>query len=71
LRLTGCDGEGRFNFEGLYPATYFAFVPNGNVESGAVKDAVFTLGVRQQAQTVRLGEGDTATLNLNIVTWPE
>jgi hypothetical protein len=73
LRVTGCDGEGRFNFEGLYPATYFAFafVPNGNVESGAVKDAVFTLGVRQQAQTVRLGEGDTATLNLNIVTWPE
>lgn len=73
VRATRCDGEGRFDFDGLYPATYYAFayVPNGNVETGAVREAVFTLGLKQQAQTVRLEEGDTATLALKILPWPE
>ena len=73
VRVTRCDAEGRFSFEGLYPASYyaFAFVPNGNVETGALRAAAFALGLKEQAQLLRLNEGDNVTLNLKLLAFPE
>jgi hypothetical protein len=72
LRVAVCDREGRFAIEGLRPTTYYAFaIAIGNVESGAMTEIVFTRGLSRLAQTVQLAEGETATVNLKIIPWPE
>ncbi len=72
LRAAVCDAEGRFQLESLRPTTYYVFAfAIGNVESGAVWEKIFTLGLWKQARSITLAEGATATLNLTMTPWPD
>jgi hypothetical protein len=68
-----CDPDGHFTLESLRPGAWyaFAFATNDNMNTGAIRDAVFVSGLARQAQTLQLKEGETATLNLKISPWPE
>jgi hypothetical protein len=71
IRVAVCDERGRFTIEGLRPATYYAFAfAIGGVNTGAVREAVFLLGLSRQAQTIRLGESETANIELHITPFP-
>jgi hypothetical protein len=73
VRIAVCDIEGRFTVESLRPTTYYAvaFTKSGNLQSAAVREALFSRGLVQRAETVHLSEGETATLKLGITPWPE
>ena len=72
MRVSVCDREGQFAVDGLRPTTYYALAleTSGNMNSGDLTEAVFAGGLGQSVQTVRLAEGDIATLNLAIAPWP-
>lgn len=71
VNVAVCDEQGRFAIEDLRPGTYHAFAfAIAGVNSGAVKRAVFRLGLSRQAKTVRLGEGSAVRLELKTMPFP-
>jgi len=71
IRIADCDERGQFAVEGLRPATYYVLAfAIGAVSHGAMREAVFRLGLSQQAQTVHLREGELVQLNLKVTEFP-
>jgi hypothetical protein len=72
IRVVVCDNYGRFNIEGLRPASYYAFASRAfNGSEDAATEAVFAGELGGQAESVHLSEGETATLHLKVTQWPE
>jgi len=81
MRVAVCDEKGRFSIDNLRPTVYYAFafmtdeVPQpysrSIVPHDTVTETLFTRDLRSQAQTVHLGEGEKATLDLRVTPWHE
>lgn len=72
IRGTICDKDGRFNIEGLRPGSYYAFASRTwDGSSGILEEAISSGKLRDQVETLHLEEGETATLNLKVILWPQ
>lgn len=67
-----CDAQGRFTMRDLRPGNWyaiaFASLPNF-LPNDAIRERVFDRGLWRQATSFRVGEGETATLELKPLTW--
>ncbi|MBI4893287.1 MAG: carboxypeptidase regulatory-like domain-containing protein, partial [Acidobacteria bacterium] len=71
VRLAVCDGEGRFTMPGVRPGEYLAFAfAMGGVNSDAMREAVFRLGLSREGRVVRLKEGESAVVDLKVTAYP-
>jgi hypothetical protein len=72
IRSAICDKDGSFNIEGLRPGSYYAFASRTwDGSSGILTETLFNGELENQAETIHVSEGETATLNLKATSWPQ
>ncbi|MBZ5625152.1 MAG: carboxypeptidase regulatory-like domain-containing protein [Acidobacteriia bacterium] len=69
-----CDGAGRFSASDLRPGNWYALAfagPERILWTNAIRENVFDRGLWRQAETIRVGEGETTSAKLKMSPWPE
>ena len=70
IRSTKCAVSGNFEVSDLRPGDYYAFAFD-HVDFDALEDPAFVRNLAPHAETVRVKQGEIASVDLKVTPWPE
>ena len=70
IATAATQSEGRFEANGLRPETYYAWAFE-RLDLEALQDSMFVRSLATHAVTVRVNQGERATVSLSVTPWPE
>jgi len=70
ISKAACQADGRFEIGNLRPDEYFAWAFD-RLDVEALRDPALVRALLARAATVRVNRGETASITLSVIPWPE